>query len=79
MPPIVATTSQNHHGRKLHPLLVLKTTDSKIRDNMPQKIVMAIPAAIKLKDFIQLILLDVNQNSGGSAWGSKTLGILFAH
>ena len=71
IPAIVATTSQNHHGKKLHPLLTLQTTDSKIMDNMPQNIVIAIPAAIKLKAFIQLVLLDVNQISGGSAWGSN--------
>jgi hypothetical protein len=58
MPPIVATTSQKYHGRKFHPLLFLKTTDSKIKDSMAQNIVMATPMATRLQIFINKSSLD---------------------
>lgn len=63
MPPAVATMSQKYQGRKAHPLLTLKTTDSKIMDSIAQNIVMAIPIATKLHIFIFLVIL---RNSHGS-------------
>ena len=57
IPPAVATTSQKYQGRKAHPLLTLKTTDSKIMDSIAQNIVMAIPMATKLHIFIFLVIL----------------------
>ena len=57
IPPIVATMSQKYHGRKVQPLLGLKTTDSKIMDSMAQNIVMAIPMATRLQIFILAVIL----------------------
>jgi hypothetical protein len=51
-PAIVATISQKYHGKKVHPLLSLNTTDSKTMDNIAQNITMAIPIDTKLKIFV---------------------------
>jgi hypothetical protein len=56
IPPIVATISQKYQGRKVQPLLGLKTTDSKIMDNIAQNIVMEIPIATRLQIFILVVI-----------------------
>ena len=59
IPAAVATTSQNHHGRKSQPLLGLKTTDSNIMESMPQKMVITNPAAMRLQIFIFLFMFHL--------------------
>jgi hypothetical protein len=55
----VATISQKYHGKKVQPLLGLKTTDSKIIDSMAQNIVIAIPMAIRLHIFSLAVMPDL--------------------
>jgi hypothetical protein len=57
IPPMVANMSQKYQGRKVHPLLSLKTTDSKIMDSIAQNMAMAIPMAIKLQIFFLAVIL----------------------
>ena len=59
MPPRVATISQKYQGKKVHPLLGRKTTDSKIMDNMAQNIVLATPIATRLQSFILVVILNL--------------------
>ena len=56
IPPIVANMSQKYHSRKVHPLLYLKTTDSKIMDSIVQNIVMATPMVTILQIFILVVI-----------------------
>jgi len=53
---MVANMSQKYQGRKVHPLLSLKTTDSKIMDSIAQNMTMAIPIAIKLQIFFLVVI-----------------------
>jgi hypothetical protein len=51
--------SQKYQGKKVHPLLGLKTTDSKIMDNIAQNIVIATPIATRLQIFILVVILNL--------------------